>query len=63
MIPVPVFTEENENTIIMYFAPEGKDTRAFSDELASIYACYSKMGVKTKDGKQYVIVEVEDETK
>lgn len=60
MIPVPVFTENNDENIIMYFDPEGKDLRSFSDELAGIYACYSKMSVKTKDGKQYVAVEVED---
>ena len=51
MIPVPVFTENNDDNIIMYFDPDGKDLRSFSDELAGIYACYSKMSVKTKDGK------------
>lgn len=61
MIPVPVFTENNDDNIIMYFDPEGKDLRSFSDELAGIYACYSKMSVRTKDGKQYVAVEVEDD--
>ncbi len=60
MIPVPVFTENNDENIVMYFDPEGKDIRSFSDELAAVYACYSKMSVRTKDGKQYVIVEVED---
>ena len=61
MIPVPVFTENNDKNIIMYFDPEGKELRSFSDELAGIYACYSKMSVKVKDGKQYVVVEVEDD--
>lgn len=60
MIPVPVFTENNDENIVMYFDPEGKDIRSFSDELADIYACYSKMSVRIKDGKQYVAVEVED---
>ncbi len=60
MIPIPAFTENSDEYIVMYFDAEGKDVRSFSDELADIYACYSKMSVKIKDGKQYVVIEVED---
>ena len=54
----PEFTENRENAALLYFSTEGKDVFSLQKELEATYACYSAVGVVTKNGKKYVALEV-----
>lgn len=57
----PEFSENKENTIILYFSAEGGDIRKIQDELEKTYVCFEKMSTAVKDGKKYVTMEIKDE--
>lgn len=57
----PEFSENKEDTMILYFPIEGGDIRKIQDELEKTYVCFEKMGTAVKDGKKYVTMEIKDE--
>lgn len=57
----PEFTQNTDNSTLLYFNSEGKNTKELSDELDKIYVCYSKMTVTQKDGQKYVVLEIPQE--
>ena len=57
---LPEFTENTEKSMLLYFDAEGRNTDGMMDELEKTYACMSSMKKTVKNGKTYVVLEVED---
>ena len=57
----PVFTENTETGVVMYFPLAGKTENELIRELEKTYCCYSAAGRVIKDGKPYIALTVDDE--
>ena len=58
---IPVFSENKEKSMLLYFEAEGMDIAKMYNELEKTYVCFEKMSKTLKDGKQYVVLEIKDE--
>ena len=58
---IPEFSENKDNSMLLYFSAEGKDLNKIYDELEKTYVCFEKMSQTLKDGKKYVVLEIKDE--
>ena len=56
----PDFTENRENASLLYFSTEGRDVFSLQRELEDTYACFTAVGVVTKNGKKYIALEIGD---
>lgn len=56
---LPEFSENRENSVIMYFAVEG-DKKALENAIENTYYCYSRMDYVKKDGTEYLALEVDN---
>lgn len=57
---IPEFSEDRGNLMLLYFPVSG-DINAMYKELETTYVCFQKMNRTIKDGKEYVVLEVQDE--
>lgn len=57
---IPEFTENTEKSMFLYFNAEGKNIDSMMDELEKTYTCMASMKKNMKDGKTYVVLEIED---
>ena len=57
---IPEFSEDRGNLMLLYFPVSG-DINAMCKELETTYVCFQKMNRTIKDGKEYVVLEVQDE--
>ena len=58
---IPEFSENKDNSMLLYFSAEGMDLNKIYDELEKTYVCFEKMNKTIKDGKAYVVLEIKDE--
>ena len=58
---IPVFSENKEKSMLLYFEADGADISKMYNELEKTYVCFEKMSKTLKDGKQYVVLEIKDE--
>ena len=58
---IPVFSENKEKSMLLYFEAEGMDISKMYNELEKTYVCFEKMNQTVKDGKKYVVLEIKDE--
>lgn len=58
---IPEFSENTEKTMLLYFSADGKDVKKLEDDIEKTYVCYNKMNVCVKDGRKYVVIEINDE--
>ena len=60
MITIPDFTENKDNAVVLYFCTEGRDEAALRRQIESAYVCFSRMGTAVRNGKRFLVVEIED---
>ncbi len=58
---IPDFSENKDNSMLLYFNAENKNIRELFDELEKTYVCFEKMSQQVKDGKIYAVMEIKDE--
>lgn len=58
---IPEFSENKENTMLLFFPVGNSDINRMYDELEKTYVCFEKMNKVIKDGKAYVVLEIKDE--
>lgn len=58
---IPEFTENKEKTILLFFPVGNEDINKIYNELEKTYVCFEKMNQVIKDGKKYVVLEINDE--
>ena len=58
---IPDFSENKDNSMLLYFDAEGKDINSMYTELEKTYVCFEKMNQTLKDGKKYVVLEVKND--
>ncbi len=58
---IPEFSENKDNSVLLYFSAEGEDINKMYNELEKTYVCFEKMNQTIKDGKKYVVLEIKDE--
>ena len=63
MAILPEFSENTENSVLLYFNADSKDINALCNEIEKVYVCYNKMTVAMKDGHKYVVTEIETDAK
>jgi len=59
MVILPEFTEDKEDSVIMYFPVEG-DKKALETQIDNTYYCYSRLDYVKRDGKEYLALEVDN---
>ena len=59
MTPLPSFTEQKKNAMVLYFDTEGDSPQDVERRVTAAYACYSAVGVVKKDGKTFVALEID----
>ena len=57
---IPAFSENKDSSILLYFEVEGADITKIYNELEKTYVCFEKMNQTIKDGKKYVVLEIND---
>ena len=57
---IPAFSENKDSSILLYFEAEGADITKVYNELEKTYVCFEKMTQTLKDGKKYVVLEIND---
>ena len=57
---IPAFSENKDSSILLYFEAEGADITKMYNELEKTYVCFEKMNQTIKDGKKYVVLEIND---
>ena len=60
MIAIPEFSENKDNAVALYFCLEGRDEAALRRQIEAAYVCLSRMGTTVKNGKRYLVAEIED---
>ena len=58
---IPEFSENKDNSMLLYFSAEKSNIREIFDELEKTYVCFEKMSQQIKDGKLYAVMEIKDE--
>ena len=58
---IPDFSENKDNSMLLYFDAQGKDINSMYNELEKTYVCFEKMNQAIKDGKKYVVLEVKND--
>lgn len=58
---IPAFSENKDNLMLLYFEADGKDINSMYNELERTYVCFEKMNQTLKNGKRYVILEINNE--
>ena len=58
---IPAFSENKDNLMLLFFEADGKDINKMYDELEKTYVCFEKMNQTLKDGKRYVVLEINNE--
>ena len=58
---IPEFSENKDNSMLLYFSAEKNNIREIFDELEKTYVCFEKMSQQIKDGKLYAVMEIKDE--
>ncbi len=61
MIVMPDFSENKDNAVALYFCTDGRDETALRRQIENTYVCFSKMGSLSKNGKRYLVVEIDDD--
>ncbi len=57
---IPAFSENKDSSMLLYFEAEGADITKMYNELEKTYVCFEKMNVAIKNGKKYVVLEIND---
>ena len=60
MIAIPAFSENKDEAVLLYFSTEGTDEQTLRRQIESTYVCFSKMGTVMKNGRRYLVVEIDD---
>ena len=60
MIAIPAFSENKDDAVLLYFPTEGTDEQALRRQIESTYVCFSKMGTVMKNGRRYLVIEIDD---
>lgn len=58
---IPEFSENKDNSMLLYFNADGADINKMYNELEKTYVCFEKMNQTLKDGKKYVVLEINNE--
>ena len=58
---IPVFTENKDKSMLLYFEADGMDATRMYNELEKTYVCFETMKQTVKDGKKYIVLEIRDE--
>ena len=58
---IPEFSENKDSSMLLYFEAEGADITKMYNELEKTYVCFEKMNQTIKDGKKYVVLEINND--
>lgn len=58
MILLPEFSENKDDSVVMYFPVEG-DKKALEKVIDNTYYCYSRLDYVMREGKEYLALEVD----
>ena len=58
---IPEFSENKDRSMLLYFNAEGENVNEMYNELEKTYVCFETMNKVIKDGKPYVVLEIQDE--
>lgn len=59
MILLPEFTEDKENSVVMYFTVD-RDKKELEQLIDKTYYCYSSLNYVTRGDKEYLALEVDN---
>lgn len=58
---IPAFSENKDNSMLLYFEAQGADITKMYDELKKTYVCFRAMNQVMRDGKKYVVLTINSE--